>query len=97
MTEKKVLPDTPVDVPMPPVSETLGPRDGKYLIWSNQHSAWWRPDSCGYTMLIEDAGRYSRTAAIGISRAAWRDHTRGKGVPNEIAVLERDVLEMAAR
>jgi hypothetical protein len=35
----------------------------KYLIWSNQQGMWWRPDECGYTDRIEEAGRYSRTEA----------------------------------
>jgi hypothetical protein len=34
-----------------------------YLIWSNQHAMWWRPNERGYTQYIEEAGRYSRADA----------------------------------
>lgn len=30
----------------------------KYLIWSNEHRMWWRPNHSGYTQNIEEAGRY---------------------------------------
>ncbi len=33
-------------------------RTPSYLIWSNQHRMWWRPDGRGYTDSIEEAGRY---------------------------------------
>lgn len=28
----------------------------KWLIWSNEHGAWWRPKSLGYTRIIGEAG-----------------------------------------
>ncbi len=31
----------------------------EYLIWSNEHGAWWAPGECGYTTVYEAAGRYS--------------------------------------
>lgn len=37
-----------------------------YLIWSNQQGMWWRPAKAGYTMHIEEAGRYSRAEAEAI-------------------------------
>lgn len=40
------------------------------LVWSNQHSAWWRPNRRGYTTFIEEAGRYDRTEAEEIVRDA---------------------------
>lgn len=33
--------------------------DELYLIWSNEYGKWWRPRHCGYTALIEEAGRYT--------------------------------------
>lgn len=30
-----------------------------WLIWSNEHAAWWNPERLGYTQRIEKAGRYS--------------------------------------
>lgn len=35
-----------------------------YLLWSNKHEMWWRPDSRGYSPNVEDAGRYTVTEAI---------------------------------
>lgn len=35
----------------------------QFLIWSNQHGRWWRPDERGYTPFIEEAGPYSRPDA----------------------------------
>ena len=29
-----------------------------WLIWSNEHNAWWRSNACGYTSDIKSAGRY---------------------------------------
>ena len=60
-----------------------------YLIWSNEHGAWWRPNAAGYTMRIEEAGRYSREEAISHSRV--RDQHRDRPLP-EIAIAERDVI-----
>jgi hypothetical protein len=41
----------------------------RYVIWSNEHQAWWRPNSHGYTRWIEDAGRYARDEAVSISNS----------------------------
>lgn len=35
-----------------------------YLLWSNKHSMWWRPDSQGYTEVEVEAGRYSLEEAV---------------------------------
>jgi len=60
-----------------------------YLIWSNEHAAWWRPNVLGYTPFFEEAGRYSREKAIEHSRG--RDQCRG-APPPEIPVREIDML-----
>jgi hypothetical protein len=61
----------------------------QYLIWSNQHRAWWRPDSRGYTTDHAQAGRYSREDAIFNSASAA--HT--KDAPDEVPVREADLLK----
>lgn len=67
--------------------------EGAYLVWSNEHRAWWRANSCGYTKQVSDAGRYSREQAIEISRGrGWPT----KGIPDEVPVSERDAIECFA-
>jgi len=58
----------------------------KYLVWSNQHRAWWRPESRGYTTRVSRAGVYSKAQALRISfkgRDGWHEEER---VPDELAV-----------
>jgi hypothetical protein len=69
----------------------------KYLVWSNQHSAWWGPYELGYTRVIDGAGRYSKKEAEKIVRKStlngqltsrmW-DATKNQSieVPNEVMV-----------
>lgn len=45
----------------------------EYLIWSNQHGAWWAPDRRGYTPWIEAAGRYAEADARRIVADATLD------------------------
>ena len=68
----------------------------KYLIWSNEHGAWWRSNRCGYTTILAIAGRYTREEAISICARA-RDGFAVIGAPSEIMVREADVGESAAR
>ncbi len=42
----------------------------KYLIWSNEHSAWWMPRQEGYTTHWLKAGVYTEAEAINICRSA---------------------------
>ena len=44
-----------------------------FLIWSNEHRAWWRPAERGYTDAIEEAGRYPRSQAESIVARATLD------------------------
>lgn len=42
----------------------------EYLIWSEEHGAWWRPARCGYTRSMKEAGRYSLKDAEEVTIAA---------------------------
>jgi hypothetical protein len=57
----------------------------KYLIWSNEHGAWWKPNSHGYTTDRGDAGYYSLEEATEICVGAT-SHQNDRQVPNECIV-----------
>jgi hypothetical protein len=38
----------------------------EFIIWSEEHGAWWRPAHAGYTTSMAKAGRYSRREADAI-------------------------------
>lgn len=68
----------------------------RWLIWSNEHSAWWKPNGMGYTQSVADAGRYSFAEAMQIVRSAcidcrWTD-CAAIGVPNEIIVPSPETI-----
>lgn len=67
-----------------------------YLIFSNEHGAWWRPSRCGYTVMLKAAGRYTRDEALSICAHA-RDGMSGTSCPSEIPVREEDALECVSR
>jgi hypothetical protein len=73
--------------------ENKGDMSDRYLIWSNEHGAWWRPNSCGYTMEISEAGRYSQTEAI--ARCVTRDQRPGRPLP-ELPIREDDLISLLA-
>ena len=56
-----------------------------YLIWSNEHSAWWMPNSRGYTASRATAGRYSLEEATRICLGA-NTHQSDRRVPDECIV-----------
>lgn len=37
-----------------------------WLVWSNEHKAWWGPNGCGYYVDVNSAGRYSYEEAVDI-------------------------------
>ena len=41
-----------------------------FVIWSIEHTAWWRPGEMGYTHALREAGRYTRKDAERIVRKA---------------------------
>lgn len=67
----------------------------KYLVWSNEHRAWWGADRRGYTRVIERAGRYDRDEAFSIARTRDGGWPREEN-PYEIAILEADAVEQYA-
>jgi hypothetical protein len=60
-----------------------------YLVWSNEHAAWWGPDHRGYNTHISHAGNYTREEAIKICIGArgGREFNRN---PSEVPVLLKD-------
>lgn len=71
------------------------PVDPLYLVWSNEHHAWWKPDERGYTRIIERAGRYARADAITIASrrgGGWQAESN----PYEIAIPEADAIAQYA-
>lgn len=75
--------------------EALAQAD-RYLIWSNEHRAWWRPNHASYTVHAEQAGRYTHEEALRICAGA-RDGWRPGEPPPEIPVAEADVLHCERR
>lgn len=41
----------------------MSDEQGRYVIWSEEHGAWWRPGRHGYTRELSKAGRYSKADA----------------------------------
>lgn len=66
----------------------------RYVVWSHEHAAWWRPNSAGYCNDVRAAGVYSRAEAISISHK-FRDHWCEGTRPNELAVRVTDLPEWA--
>jgi hypothetical protein len=63
-----------------------------YLIWSNEHRAWWRAGGHGYSKGLEGAGRYTRARALEICRDALGTAAH-LGAIAEIPVRHADVKE----
>lgn len=66
----------------------------QWLIWSNEHFAWWRPNSLGYTTDISRAGRYDETEATAICDGANR-YLRAGASPNEVMIAVYPGFETA--
>jgi hypothetical protein len=66
-----------------------------YLIWSNEHRAWWGPGRSGYVQRVEHAGHYSREEALDICTDAMPGRLRKKNEPlQELPVPVADVIFM---
>lgn len=57
----------------------------EWLIWSNEHGAWWASDERGYVADRTKAGRYSFERACEIVYRANK-HIQSDKVPNEAMV-----------
>lgn len=66
-----------------------------YLIWSIEHTAWWKPSSRGYTRHKSEAGRYSLDEAVKIANGA-NCGCEGLVGPKEAIVPEGDVSQLCA-
>lgn len=68
-----------------------------WLIWSNEHDAWWKPNSSGYTVKREQAGLYTTKEAEGICRARdpvqYKRGPYGAAVPAEVMVPGDELLK----
>lgn len=64
--------------------------DNLYLIWSNEHHAWWRPDGSGYTRDPLKAGIFERHDAL---FTAWncRDGWPREGISRPIQSLPSEL------
>ena len=60
----------------------------RYLIWSIEHTAWWRPAQVGYTRDLPEAGRYSESEAREILARANTVEINECLVPLECAQTE---------
>lgn len=73
-------------------------REGqKYLVWSNEHNAWWMPNSRGYCENITSAGRYSFDEALKICNGANYDWDTESKRPNELPIAESIAVLMNAQ
>ncbi|MEV0382345.1 hypothetical protein [Nonomuraea sp. NPDC050643] len=55
-----------------------------WLVWSNEHRAWWGPNFSGYTSDVWTAGRYDEVKALDAAgRRGWRAPNR----PADVMVL----------
>ncbi len=62
----------------------------KFLIWSNEHKAWWRAGGWGYTTALRMAGHFTQQQAIEICRNALPTATN-IGRMSEIPVRLEDI------
>jgi hypothetical protein len=64
------------------------------LVWSNEHNAWWRPGSLGYSQDIREAGVFSETQARMIVARATTVQ-KWDTPPSELPVRLMDLPEAA--
>lgn len=65
-----------------------------YLVWSNEHRAWWGPAGRGYVRRVSEAGRYSWPEALAICSRAIPGDAERFGLLPELPVRLADVQAM---
>lgn len=55
-----------------------------FLIWSNEHNAWWRPEGFGYITTLAEAGIYNGDEALRILISSA--HGSPPGQPKEVII-----------
>jgi hypothetical protein len=63
-----------------------------YLIWSHEHSGWWRPGGLGYSSNIDSAGRFTRNHALDICRRALPGQYKPGWPLPELPIAEADLM-----
>ena len=58
--------------------EAMTAGERHWLIWSEAHGAWWKPEQGGYTRSMREAGRYRLADAIVIALDANRALPEGR-------------------
>lgn len=64
-------------------------KEQMYVIWSYEHSSWWRPHSMGYTVDINQAGLYTKDEAAKICDDANKYQPANE--PHETMILQSEV------
>lgn len=72
----------------------MSDRSELYLIWSNEHYAWWGPGERGYVKAVAEAGKYSRERAIEICKRAMPGTSNLLGHHPELPVRAADLWEI---
>jgi hypothetical protein len=70
--------------------------DELYLVWSNEHKAWWAGGRAGYVPKVSQAGRYSRAVALTICSGAIVGTSERIGMLPEIPVRASDAVTMVS-
>ncbi len=60
----------------------------QWLVWSNEHSAWWAQNGNGYTFDRASAGRFTLARAVDILKDANLVRPTGQIAPQESIVRE---------
>lgn len=71
---------------MPPIDENTPTDQDLWVLWSNDHGAFWRENACGYTQDVSKAGRFSRefAEAVVASDCKRSSSTLPRDVPAEV-------------